>query len=90
MFFLNSAADENPCKALYSGQSIVQKILIILAILCIPAMLLGKPIILYLRHKRQSQVNFYFFVVVVNMEKVLIDRSAVVGLGTLESDSQRG
>lgn len=61
MFFLKSAADEDPCKALYSGQSIVQKILIVLAILCIPTMLLGKPIILYLRNKRQSQVNFEFF-----------------------------
>ncbi|RNA00785.1 V-type proton ATPase subunit a -like protein, partial [Brachionus plicatilis] len=57
MFFFKSAADEDPCKALYSGQSIVQKILIVLAVLCIPTMLLGKPIVLYLRHKRKSQIG---------------------------------
>lgn len=69
MFFFKSAAEDDPCKALYSGQSIVQKILIVLAVLCIPTMLLGKPIILYLRHKRKSQVIFYLFIAVVNMAK---------------------
>ena len=56
MFFLKTSGDEKPCSALYPGQDIVQKILIIVAVLCIPVMLLTKPLILYFRHKRKSQV----------------------------------
>lgn len=60
MFFLKSAATDETalypgCKALYPGQDSVQKILIILAVLCIPVMLLTKPLILYFKHKRKSQ-----------------------------------
>lgn len=57
MFFLKSSAGENPCKALYPGQEGLQKVLIIVAVLCIPVMLVAKPLILYLRHKRKSQVK---------------------------------
>jgi V-type H+-transporting ATPase subunit a len=57
MFFLTSSSvgDGNACKSLYTGQLTVQTILIILAVLCIPVMLLVKPIILYIRHKKKSQ-----------------------------------
>lgn len=57
MFFLKSSASENPCKQLYPGQEALQKVLIVVAVLCIPVMLLTKPLILYFRHKRKSQVN---------------------------------
>lgn len=57
MFFLKTSGTEKPCSALYPGQDIVQKILIIIAVLCIPVMLLTKPLILYFRHKQKSQVR---------------------------------
>jgi len=58
-FFKSSASDEQSlypgCKALYPGQEVVQNILIVVAVLCIPVMLLTKPLILYFKHKRKSQ-----------------------------------
>jgi hypothetical protein len=55
MFFLKSSSlDDNgnlTCRQLYAGQAGLQKFLIAVADLCIPVMLLGKPIVLYMRHK---------------------------------------
>ena len=36
---------------------LVQQILIVIAVLCIPVMLLTKPLILLFRHKKKSQVR---------------------------------
>merc|ERR1712127_189080 len=45
------------CQALYSGQSAVQKLLIICAVACVLIMLITKPAIAYFKHKRQSQLG---------------------------------
>lgn len=56
MFFLKTSA-VGDCGVLYPGQATVQQILIVIAVLCIPVMLLVKPIVLYLRHKKKSQIG---------------------------------
>lgn len=54
MFFFKSSATSE-CQILYPGQAGVQVFLIMIALLCIPVMLLVKPIILWRRHKKNSQ-----------------------------------
>jgi len=54
MFFFKSSATSE-CQILYPGQGGIQIFLILIALLCIPVMLLVKPIILYNRHKKNSQ-----------------------------------
>ncbi|CAH8470195.1 unnamed protein product [Schistosoma margrebowiei] len=44
-----SYSDEIP--PLYSGQKAVQSILMVIAVICVPWMLLSKPLILYMRHR---------------------------------------
>ncbi|CAH8440250.1 unnamed protein product [Schistosoma turkestanicum] len=44
-----SYSDEIP--PLYSGQKAVQSILMVVAVICVPWMLLSKPLILYMRHR---------------------------------------
>jgi V-type H+-transporting ATPase subunit a len=62
MFFLKTSSlnDDGSvsCRELYPGQAGLQKFLIVIAVLCIPVMLFGKPVVLYLRHKKKSQVRF--------------------------------
>jgi V-type H+-transporting ATPase subunit a len=56
MFFLKTqAANANDCMTLYPGQSTIQQILIVIAVLSIPVMLFVKPTLIYLKHKKQSQ-----------------------------------
>lgn len=60
MFFLKDSAERSdgsidPCKRLYPGQVHVQMVFVIVAVLCIPVMLLTKPLILRHRAKKQSQ-----------------------------------
>lgn len=59
MFFFStqSSGAGNACLMLYPGQPTVQIILILIALLSIPVMLLVKPILAYLDHKKKSQVN---------------------------------
>lgn len=60
MFFLkdssiNMDGSINQCVVLYSHQHIVQTLFVIVAVLCIPVMLFGKPIYLYLEDKKKSK-----------------------------------
>ncbi|TRY89962.1 hypothetical protein DNTS_001683 [Danionella cerebrum] len=49
---------ENPGNpALYPGQTIVQRILVCLALLAVPVLLLGKPLHLYLKHKNHRRMD---------------------------------
>lgn len=57
MFFLKTQSADIPCTLLYPGQPIVQMILIIIAVLCIPVMLLVKPVWIYVQHKKKSQIG---------------------------------
>jgi V-type H+-transporting ATPase subunit a len=47
-----------PEDTLYSGQAVVQTILLIAALICVPIMLFGKPVYLYLEHKRTTAVGY--------------------------------
>nr|CAH8828115.1 unnamed protein product [Trichobilharzia regenti] len=54
--------------SLYAGQQAVQSLLMIIAVICVPWMLLSKPLILYMRHRaimkkhyeKCSMSNFHF------------------------------
>ncbi|XP_066534838.1 V-type proton ATPase 116 kDa subunit a 3 isoform X2 [Hoplias malabaricus] len=48
--FLFSQNPDNP--PLYPGQMIVQRVLVVLAMSSVPVLLLGKPVYLYLKHRR--------------------------------------
>ncbi|KAK2890565.1 hypothetical protein Q8A67_013208 [Cirrhinus molitorella] len=50
MFLFTENKDNKP---LYTGQMIVQKVLVIVAVLSVPVLLLGKPIQEYISHKRK-------------------------------------
>jgi V-type H+-transporting ATPase subunit a len=56
MFFMKTSA-VGDCGLLYPGQHTVQEILIVLAVLCVPVMLFVKPVVLYMRHKKKSQIG---------------------------------
>jgi hypothetical protein len=61
MFFLKNTAlnDDgtiNNCLVLYPGQHYIQMVFVIAAVLCMPVMLFGKPIYLYMEHKKKSNV----------------------------------
>ncbi|XP_053548335.1 V-type proton ATPase 116 kDa subunit a 3 isoform X2 [Bombina bombina] len=40
--------------SLYDGQNVVQKVLVVVALLCVPILLLGDPICLYIQHRRKN------------------------------------
>ena len=48
---------------MYSGQKALQRLLLIVALLCVPVMLLGKPIYIMRQHKKTPHVpvNTFFF-----------------------------
>nr|CAB3224570.1 V-type proton ATPase 116 kDa subunit a isoform 1-like [Phallusia mammillata] len=54
MFMFTAPSKENHT-LLYVGQNAVQTCVVVVAVLCIPWMLFAKPIVLYLRHKKQNQ-----------------------------------
>ncbi|XP_030643672.1 V-type proton ATPase 116 kDa subunit a [Chanos chanos] len=53
--FLFSENPDNP--PLYPGQMIVQRVLVFLAVSSVPVLLLGKPLRLYLRHRRRNRTT---------------------------------
>ena len=57
LFKLEPAA--NGCKSayLYPGQYVLQQVLVLLALICVPWMLLPKPLILNWRHKQQMRAR---------------------------------
>ena len=60
MFFLkdsskNTDGSTNDCVILYPGQHTVQTLFVIVAVLCIPVMLFGKPIYLFMEHRKKGQ-----------------------------------
>lgn len=60
MKFNYDTTSETP--VLYTGQVVVQRILLVLAILSVPWMLLAKPIVLHHRHKVQTTVSCSFLI----------------------------
>ena len=56
-----SYPDEPPSsRKFYSGQQVLQTILLVIAILCVPWMLLGKPIYRIVMNKRRANVSQLF------------------------------
>lgn len=66
MFFFKDstsvAGSEKPdyCKQLYPGQAWVQRVFVVVAVLCIPVMLFAKPFILLQKHKQKSKYGRRF------------------------------
>ena len=55
---LMSYPDEPPSsRKFYSGQQVLQTILLVIAVLCVPWMLLGKPIYRIVMNKRRANVS---------------------------------
>ena len=57
MILLSYPSDPPSSVVFYSGQKAIQTILIILAVLCIPWMLLGKPVYRIVMNKRRANVS---------------------------------
>ena len=60
MFFLKDSAlnadgSHDPCKRIYPGQLTVQRIFLFLSLICIPVMLLVKPLYKLYQHKKSAQ-----------------------------------
>jgi hypothetical protein len=47
-------------KVFYHGQKTLQTILLLIAVLCIPWMLLGKPIYIIMQNRKRAQVIYLF------------------------------
>ncbi|RUS74587.1 hypothetical protein EGW08_017647 [Elysia chlorotica] len=65
--------DPNPCDpqyVFYSGQQTIQTLLFMLAILCVPVLLLGKPIYSIMKKRRNSRVRWESFLAACNFSKI--------------------
>lgn len=60
MILLSYPTDPPSSATFYTGQRAIQTILIILAVLCIPWMLLGKPVYRIVMNKRRANVSIFF------------------------------
>ena len=56
MILLSYPTEPVSSRVFYSGQQVLQTVLIILAVICIPWMLLGKPIYRIVMNKRRANV----------------------------------
>ncbi|XP_076150042.1 V-type proton ATPase 116 kDa subunit a 3 isoform X1 [Alosa pseudoharengus] len=80
--FLFAQNPDNP--PLYPGQMIVQRVLVVLALSSVPVLLLGKPLHLYLKHKRRARSSTG------EQAPVMTDTSSINTLqGDLEGDGGR-
>lgn len=61
MILLSYPTEPDSSKTFYTGQRGVQTALIIFAVLCIPWMLLGKPVYRIVMNKRRANVSFYYY-----------------------------
>lgn len=59
MILLSYPSTPESSKVFYSNQQTIQTILILLAVLCIPWMLLGKPIYIIIQRRKRGQVNLF-------------------------------
>jgi V-type H+-transporting ATPase subunit a len=57
MILLSYPTEPESSRVFYSGQQAIQTILIILAVICIPWMLLGKPVYRIVMNKRRANVS---------------------------------
>jgi len=57
MILLSYPTDPPSSAVFYTGQKAIQTILIILAVICIPWMLLGKPVYRIVMNKRRANVS---------------------------------
>jgi hypothetical protein len=58
MILLSYPDEPESSRTFYSGQKGLQTVLIIVAVLCIPWMLLGKPIYRIMMNKRRANVSY--------------------------------
>ncbi|KAG5286483.1 hypothetical protein AALO_G00015340 [Alosa alosa] len=80
--FLFAQNPDNP--PLYPRQMIVQRVLVVLALSSVPVLLLGKPLHLYLKHKRRARSSTR------EQAPVMTDTSSINTLqGDLEGDGGR-
>lgn len=57
MILVSYPTDPPSSAIFYSGQKVLQTILIVIAVLCIPWMLLGKPVYRIVMNKRRANVS---------------------------------
>lgn len=57
MILLTYPTEPPSSRVFYTGQQAIQTVLIVLAVLCIPWMLLGKPIYRIVMNKRRANVS---------------------------------
>ena len=61
MMLLSYPNDPPSSKQIYKGQKLLQTGLLGIAVICIPWMLLGKPIYKIIMNKRRANVSFNLF-----------------------------
>lgn len=59
MILLSYPSEPPSSTVFYSGQRFLQTVLIVLAVICIPWMLLGKPVYRIVQNKRRANVNIH-------------------------------
>jgi V-type H+-transporting ATPase subunit a len=60
MILLSYPNDPESSRVFYTGQKAFQTFLILIAVLCIPWMLLGKPVYRIVMNKRRANVSYFY------------------------------